>query len=944
MFQYLRHLESGLFAGFLTALLAAKVETVFVASGEALGAASFLNAFGLSAFTLMPVMLSAGLIAGAVVSLVISRETLLNFIRRRLAKPEAPLRILAWGLPLLIVFIVFGLFHDRITRIFVQDFKNKDLSGWLLNLVEYCMLFAAPFAVLAIHRVLFFPLSKLNESLGCVLSHNLCGGVYALLVLGGFLAWILHLVLRVIEPFKGNERTSITALILLGLTLLIFLAGTLLLESWEKGRIYKVLSRIAPPPIILFILIMGGHFGRDPLAKAALDKRGPLYQTISPYYIRIADADGDQFGALMGGADKSPFDPWVYPGAPEIPGNGKDDNCVMGDAPEGFNPPKNPGFVGIPARWKNRKFNILFITLDAVRSDHLSCYGYKRLTSPNIDRLAADGVLFKRSYSNGTGTILSIPSFFSGKYMSQLQCHNLGSDASIRVLYPDTYTMPDYLREKGFMTVAVGAHGYLEFVNEQGGWDIFSNPKNKRVGPKGISSKEVTERAIDFAGKYLPLYKTFMWVHYYDPHDQYVPHRDGKSFGRGTENLYDGEIHYTDHHLGRLLESWSGLSPLPTVIIISSDHGESLGEHGIQYHNLNFYEPIVGVPLIFHLPGEKEGHVAHDPVALIDIFPTLRNLLGDEPMEDHFGRSLCGEIFYRAGNPDRKIYHEAQFIQFKRFWAKRGITTKDNLFVWDLLSGSEELYDKRSDPKELRNLITSEPELAAKLRGDLHEKMEAVGVDTPRANYCNYRRPVGGSRFYPRAAPELVEPYILNNLPEKIGKRVLVRFGEDNFDLIGLTVDPVTVAEKRKVSVDLYFKSMKRLEKNYKIFVHLQGKKGKWRSYKKGYDHWPAQNLLPTHEWPEGGIIVDSFEFNIPRGWGDGELKLLFGFYMPGSRKRLPVKVLEGGLKAVDGRISIASIRTAADEIIAEKISDIFVADGASENAEASEDNGQYLR
>ena len=190
----------------------------------------------------------------------------------------------------------------------------------------------------------------------------------------------------------------------------------------------------------------------------------------------------------------------------------------------------------------------------------------------------------------------------------------------------------------------MGGHGYLAMVDAQE-WNIFSNPKEKQVNSNQISNPEIDERAIGLIDKYVPTNKTFMWVHYYDTHDKYLPHPENPvDFGKSREDLYDGEILYTDNYIRKLVEALQKRSPLPTVIIISSDHGEALGEHGITHHGTHLYRAITHVPLIISIPGVEGGNVITSASSMIDIFPTIRNMLGDGPVPDQFGHSLLGPV------------------------------------------------------------------------------------------------------------------------------------------------------------------------------------------------------------------------------------------------------------------------------------------------------------
>ncbi len=921
MIQKLRnfvfHIESGLAAGLLAAISTSLAET-FISYSKYFRIYELADSFLISAFSLLLPMLLAGLGLSVLLVLIWHGEDLRALVGNFVSRRAAASSILGWGLAFLLVFWVLQPVHDRITDMFINDFKNKALSGWMLNLGEYLLL-AIGIAMGVGLSGLFVSVFKRVGLLFGFIPHRLGVFLSLALVVELWFATIMRLILRIAEPFEGIERISVQTFVFVFLGL--FVVWALMLLKPTSKRRFGAIVRIAGYSLGGFILVYAPYAGRNPVVLSALNNHAPVFRMLAPYYVKIGDLDGDRFGSFMGGADSAMFDPWAYPGAPEVKGNGKDDNCILGDEPKSFEPKIDHGFVNLPDEIKNQEYNILFITMDAVRADHLSCYGYKRKTTPNIDKIASQGTVFERAYSQGTGTIISVPSFMSGLFISQIECQNLSTTPEGHRLAPSTEIIADYLRKKGYLTIGVAAHGYLSMVDCQD-WDIFSNPPDLQVGGRDISSPDMTRRALEYAKKYLPKYKTFMWVHYFDPHDAYMPHPEIKGFGHRPKDLYDGELKYTDKYIGKLVEEWNKISPLPTVIIIAADHGESLGEHGIPRHNMNFYEAITHVPLILYIPGAKQTKRIKEPVALIDIFPTLRNLMGDEPNPRQFGHSLLAGALYGRENPSRIIFHEAQFEQFKKFHAMRAITTSKYRFIWDMLSGAEELYDLRRDPKELKNLVALKPDLADEMRSKLYRTMEDVAVTIPQFNWCNYRPKKKAFRYYPKAPREFYEDYVFDKLPKNAGKRVKVSF-DDKIELLAYNVSPVKIGANRVVKVRLFFKSLKKMDDNYKLFVHLRGKGGgkrRWDKFSLNYDHYPVKNLYPVVDWNPGEIIEDEFEFEIPRGRGEGVVNLFIGFYSPQKKERLKITTKDPKLKTKDNRIHLAKLRIQKDVITAERI------------------------
>lgn len=908
-------LDTAARTGLVLACGAALAEVYFLVGNTTLSVTGLAKGFVLALFTLLlPLMLTSVAFA-AVLGLAFGLPPWSQRLSALLRSPSAPGRLLAL-LGIACPLTLAGLLaHDHLTARFITSFRPPESAAPVLLMAEY--------GLLALVLLLFWLgwrlLSPAFACLDARLARRVPDSARLLtllgLGLGGVLLLFVFLAARIVLEFDAIERLSMFAVLALGLLVLVAVPLSLI-RARPRRRVFLLASYT----LALAVLLSGPTLSRNSLLLAGMQNHAPLFRMVSPLYLAIADPDNDQFPSFMGGRDTAPFDPWVYPAAPEIPGNGVDDNCLLGDPPAGYVPPRDPRFVELPEGWKDKEFNILLITIDALRWDHLPFNGYHRDTAPRMSELVRESVNFSRAYAQGTGTILSIPSYMSGLYTAQMRCTNLHKEPDARRPYRDVEFLPDYLRTKGYFTALFSATQYLQFFSELD-WDIYSNPRDKMARRHDVTSDEITDRALRKLRDILPRYKTFAWLHYFDPHDAYVPHPGEKSFGTRTIDLYDGEIHFTDKHIGRLIEEWRRTSPLPTVIIISADHGESLGEHGIPYHNMNFYDSIVRVPLIFHIPGTETANV-DEPVALLDIAPTLRNLLGDSPHPEHFGRSLLGEIFHGERDPERYVFHSAQFRQFKRFFAKRGISGKRFKFMWDLVSGSEELYDIQQDPKELHNLLGEDPEIAARMRGLLYQKIEDVSVSAPYLNNCDYRPPVRFTRYYPPAREGMTDEFVLDELPEDMTRNTDIVFGDPPaLRLLRYEINPSHVQDDRRVTVRLYFEKFREIHNNYLIFVHLRGATGGMRQVVSNYDHWPVHNLLPIPEWPMNAVVLDEFEFSVPPGTGDGRVNIFIGLWDHLRDRRMPVSAYPQGTRVQENRILLGSIHARTRSITATPVS-----------------------
>jgi len=384
------------------------------------------------------------------------------------------------------------------------------------------------------------------------------------------------------------------------------------------------------------------------------------------------------------------------------------------------------------ARFRNERWNVLLLTIDALRADHLGCYGYDRPTSPAIDRRAAEGMRFDRAYCPRPKTSASFATLFTGLFPRQngvYQC---------RTRLEDRYTtMAEIFRAAGWRTAAVVTNGNLfpQFGFDQGFEEFFFGHSLAAEG---------NARALTWLSNHAAdAQPWFLWIHHIDPHKPYTPPAPyDEMFGRGAAegdrhqrkiDLYDGEVRYTDEQVG-LLFDWLAASPAArrTLVIVTADHGESLGEHGIFYeHGPNPYEPSARVPLFFWAPGTIPAGSCPAVVNLIDLLPTLLDVVGMPSIPMLPGRSLLPNAagLTELGAHDFTIVFagdnwrawpgltcalrraDTKYVRRLRDWA---ILPRDphaffwtyNAFVEGALGGNE-YFDLTADPGEERNLIES---------------------------------------------------------------------------------------------------------------------------------------------------------------------------------------------------------------------------------------------
>jgi len=624
------------------------------------------------------------------------------------------------------------------------------------------------------------------------------------------------------------------------------------------------------------VLILLPVSASEPARKAGLARAG-LVGPVLATGRELLDVDRDGYARALGGGDCDDHDPGIHPGAIDFPGDGVDEDCDGADAKVRVFP--SARFVDVPESVPP-DLNILFLTIDTLRADHLSCYGYARPTSPELDRLAAEGMLFENGWAHAPSTRYSMPAIATGRWPSAIEW-----DESIwwpRISSgPNVRTIAQALHDAGYFTGGLFSFSYFAREDRRGferAMDVYSTERaalhvavNGPMESHGSSSRQLADDAIAFLDAHATK-KFFLWLHLYDPHLSYEPHPEVPSFGSSRLDLYDGEIRFTDKHVGRLLAHLRALGLWDkTAVIVTGDHGEGLGEHGITEHGFDLYAPQTKVPFIFRVPGLPPGR-SRVPIGHVDLAPTMVNLARGREEKSFLGRSVVPELAGRPTLPPAPV-GVFQEVSSER-GNKRALVTATHHVIWTSVPGdTTECYDVTKDPAEKVDLWgrRGADTACVPLKAELRDTVSALAL------------PPGFAEKISRGV------FPAGTLAPKPSTPVEAMIG-DFIRVIGYDLAPLEVRPGQEVTVNYYFESKKRLGDRWRLFFHLEGPNGY-----RNLDHVPVEGLLPVERWHPGHRIRDQLNIPMPPGSPPGRYTLYVGAFRGSDRLRVtPANLTDG--------------------------------------------------
>ena len=684
---------------------------------------SRVGAVGLGATTVLALRvllytLPLYLAAGALIALLVAATQ--SLLRRAVTaglppfEPSARRDLLAAMLPPVSGFVA-GLAH--FARVSSTRFNNHVLGGLLVALVALGLVTAASALALA----LFIGLRRVRARLtsrprtSALLRWGL--SAVAPLVVAIHLSWLNRDGFRILGvwlfagPLAAVVATALAVVLMrvrlpLGPKNTWRIAIASFLVSIAATFLVSLVSSSTP-----FLIVQGGLWSKHLLTVARA----------------ATDLDRDGASSWFGGGDCAPFDRSIHPGAYDVPGDGIDNNCANGDAqPAGAEQPP-VWYDAKPGVGKSK--NLVVITIEALRSDHVSFLGYEHPNMPQLGKLAARSIVFERMYSATSATTLSLSALWTTQVPSYTRTRPGAGHAGIHASMP---WVPELLRKQGFATAAI-LGDYLAFTRD--GWNMgfdrgfthydTSTHINMQGGMfYGFPGAEMIDKAIrwlDQSGG-----KPFMlWMHLVEPHAKYERAPKAPNLGDDEQELYASDIWAADEQVGRLVAYLTDKGLLDsTLMIVTGDHGEEFGEHGNKFHYSSLYEQQVRTVGVMHVPGVGHRRVTQ-PVVHQDLTTTAMNLLGvREGFEELRGRNVMPTF------EGERVEPSSFFIELAGFQVRvRSFALVDWPFKLLHPKGSTiyTLFHLEKDPGERTDVAAKFPDVHARMKEAMIRHVEAIG-------------------------------------------------------------------------------------------------------------------------------------------------------------------------------------------------------------------------
>ena len=369
-----------------------------------------------------------------------------------------------------------------------------------------------------------------------------------------------------------------------------------------------------------------------------------------------------------------------------------------------------PGAQGNPA-------NVVVITIDTLRADHLGCYGDRAIETPNLDALALSAARFTRAFTPVPITLPAHTALFTGSFPMATGMHDFSGNR----VPASAMTLAKVLHDQGYSTAAFLGAAVLDsrFGLNQGFDTYFDHFDLARLDETSLdmvkrSGDQVVDNALEWL-KANPRRPFFLWVHLYDAHYPYTPPEPYATRYRGRP--YDGEIAFDDAQAGRVIALLKDLGVYDSaVLVVTGDHGEGLGEHGEKTHGFFVYNSTLHIPLFVKVPGASARQIDKE-VSLVDVMPTMLQALQLPIPPSVQGRSLLSDILGKPSPSASNLYAESYLPLLHFHWSQLRALESDGLKYIE--APRPELYDTRVDPHETKNLLPGKQALSHEMRDRL---------------------------------------------------------------------------------------------------------------------------------------------------------------------------------------------------------------------------------
>jgi arylsulfatase A-like enzyme len=526
----------------------------------------------------------------------------------------------------------------------------------------------------------------------------------------------------IIALFVKADMAVLPAVLLFGIGLGLHRSTGRILSRLFADNV-RVLAAAVVAALCPLLLLLVLNFLPD-ASKLVLLTRSPYTGSFLGLAHNFFDSDKDGYASILLGGDCDDSNRNINPGASDKPGDGIDQDCSGADALL-YHPPKKPSFKR-PAELGNR-MNVILILLDALRPDHVHFAGYSRKVTKNIDKFRKRATWFKRAYTPIPVTQSAMLSLFTGSDFRRMPRKYVGYKRF--TVLPKVTTIAERLKTEGYDTrgytisyVILSAKGLGQgFDMWKTPWPVKQWADARRRGASlttDASIKQFQDIPDDGSRPYL------FFVHYYSTHAPYYKH-DKWDFGDTPVDKYDSALAYNDKELGRLLDYLDTRKDMDnTAVILFSDHGEMLGDHGLTEHGRSLFESEIATLLLARIPGAKKKTV-DSPVLLTDIAPTVLDLAGIEKRNDNStGFSLIPYIFNNYKNEKRPLFlfTECQVGSIK--YNAGALIEWPFKYIRDKRVKSEYLFNMEQDQGEENNLVNEQKETADSM-SSLLESFEA---------------------------------------------------------------------------------------------------------------------------------------------------------------------------------------------------------------------------